>query len=113
MKRWSDTFRYFDLNEHHYAVNLHGEDTRSGFKHVAHVFEDGGYRFTSQCYYYNRTWERYQFETLLHKVIQTLTEYETRDYSKSKRGRKIIDCADIQTCKGILDGSIKEFKPLS
>ena len=46
------------------------EDTRSGFRHVARVMSNG--RETSakpvKICYYNRTWESFEFESVLHEL---------------------------------------------
>ena len=46
------------------------KDTRSGFKHVAHLFlGDNEVEETKVCYL-NRTWESYQYQTVIHKLIE-------------------------------------------
>jgi len=58
--------------------------TRNGFKHTA-TLSRNGYEYESvKCCYLNRTWERYQYETVLKnlfdKVKNNLTKYETRRF---------------------------------
>ena len=46
------------------------KNTRSGFKHVAHLFlGDNEVEETKVCYL-NRTWESYQYQTVIHKLIE-------------------------------------------
>lgn len=44
------------------------EDTRYGFRHVL----KDSYGIQCKVCYYNRTWERYQFQSLLRKAIKKL-----------------------------------------
>lgn len=41
---------------------------RSGFKHVATVMQGGRIILKDKIQYYNRTWESWQFESILGKV---------------------------------------------
>ena len=46
-------------------------DNRSGFVHEVDLFYSGGSVY-AKCQYYNRTWESYEFESVINKVIQKL-----------------------------------------
>ena len=41
---------------------------RGGFKHICNVFIDNIYRFSCQCLYVNRTWEEFDFQSVLRKA---------------------------------------------
>lgn len=61
--------RVFRLSNH-YEVVCTSEKTRSGFRHRAVLCKDRIYQvFKAKICYYNRTWERFQFESVLEKVI--------------------------------------------
>ena len=45
--------------------------TRYGFKHEATLFKDGREVDKAKCCYYNRTWERYEYQSVLIRVIET------------------------------------------
>ena len=47
------------------TVFAHSERTRYGFRHVATLYLDGVENARAVATYYNRTWERYTFETVL------------------------------------------------
>ena len=47
----------------------HTENTRYGFRHLCHDTDSG---ITEKCCYYNRTWERFDYETVLKKSIENL-----------------------------------------
>ena len=45
----------------------HTEKTRYGFRHVCDFRRPGEYSFTrAKCCYYNRTWESFRYESVLH-----------------------------------------------
>lgn len=49
------------------------ENTRYGFRHLCLNFDDLGYKkYTSKRCYYNRTWERFEYESVLEDAIETL-----------------------------------------
>ena len=43
--------------------------TRNGFRHLATLMIDGRERDTAKCCYLNRTWERYEFQSVLNKLV--------------------------------------------
>lgn len=45
---------------------------RDGFNHNCRVFRDGYLVTTKQCRYYNRTWESFDFESVLNKACAAL-----------------------------------------
>lgn len=46
-------------------------DNRSGFVHECDIFYDGGQVY-AKSQYYNRTWESYEFESVINKAIEKL-----------------------------------------
>lgn len=74
--------RFIDIYGNDKTFVCESEGTRNGFRHV---LKDG---FGIQCKvcYLNRTWERYQFQSLLQKAIKKL---------------KLIPQFDIETGKGL------------
>ena len=60
------------VNGNTYVINCYGQDTNYGFRHVA--FLERGYyeeQLAKACYY-NRTWERFTYETVLRNAIEKL-----------------------------------------
>lgn len=43
--------------------------TRSGFAHDTTLFIDGVETASATCYYYNRTWEAYRFQTVQKNAV--------------------------------------------
>lgn len=44
--------------------------TSYGFKHLATLFRDGSEIQDGKCTYQNRTWERYEFQSVLNDVVR-------------------------------------------
>lgn len=44
--------------------------TRNGFKHEAELFLNGAWVCSSKVCYLNRTWERFEFETVLNSILE-------------------------------------------
>lgn len=50
------------------------ENTRYGFRHLCKDTDDYGTNYTSKACYYNRTWERFEYETVLKSAIEQLPD---------------------------------------
>ena len=50
------------------TINCQCEDTRYGFRHTARIMRGGWITSDkmAKCCYYNRTWESFEFESVLH-----------------------------------------------
>lgn len=62
--------RQFTLSDK-YSVVCESSDTRNGFKHTATLLTNG--RDTGEsvkCNYLNRTWESYEYQSVLYKLIE-------------------------------------------
>jgi len=60
--------RIFSLNNE-YNIVCNWQNTRYGFRHIAVLHKNGFEIARAKCCYYNRTWESYEFETILLKII--------------------------------------------
>ena len=58
------SFNYWD----NITVRCESVGNRAGFKHIARVWQNGTILCTFTRQYYNRTWERWQFESILSTV---------------------------------------------
>lgn len=63
----------FKLDEHTEVVCEY-EKTRYGFRHIAVLLIDGREVERDKCCYYNRTWEGYEFQSVLIKVVNKATK---------------------------------------
>jgi hypothetical protein len=60
--------RIFNLDKE-YNIVCNSESTRYGFRHLATLHKNGFSIAKAKACYYNRTWERFEFETVILKVI--------------------------------------------
>lgn len=61
-------------------------DTRYGFKHVAKLFINGYEKDKAKVCYYNRTWEAYEFDTVIKMLLEKtdlLTDAEKTAFRKT------------------------------
>lgn len=65
--------RGFNLNKK-YNIVCNTADTRSGFKHIATLHSNGYSIGQAKINYYNRTWERFEFEDVLKKTVKSFFE---------------------------------------
>lgn len=72
------------------TILCESEDTRSGFRHVAHILRNGYERRKPvKICYLNRTWESFEFESVLHRLADVgegLTKEERTAILNIKRG---------------------------
>ena len=60
--------RIFNLDDV-YNVVCNWKKTRNGFKHIATLHKNGQSIFETKICYLNRTWERFEYESILLKVV--------------------------------------------
>jgi hypothetical protein len=61
-------FRTFELADG-VSVECFSQGTRYGFRHVAVLYKNGWESARSKACYYNRTWESYAYQSVVHAVI--------------------------------------------
>lgn len=82
--------RYFtleDTNTNKLSIKCWTEDTRYGFRHLAELRqtqEGEETRTNAKCTYYNRTWESYQYQSVLFNVIGKHFGKDTKNSDKYK-----------------------------
>ena len=75
----------FELDKE-FSVLCQYKKTRNGFKHTASIWKDGLMIFKTKECYLNRTWESYEYQSVLHKAI--------RAYFKGPEAEKYIKQED-------------------
>ena len=60
-----------------FSVVCNSEGTRYGFRHLASLCRDGAEVCKAKACYYNRTWESYTFQSVLHDVINKYFDKKT------------------------------------
>lgn len=92
---------YFEANGHHFEFVCTSRDTRNGFAHDTTLICNGGDwdNLSATCFYYNRTWERYCYQTVMQRVvgdeIERCIEAEREDFME-ERGYKRLTAARKQ-----------------
>ena len=51
--------------------------TRSGFMHETELYINSCHVMAARCYYINRTWERYSYQSVMLEAVHKLQEEET------------------------------------
>ena len=76
--RNKETFKA-TVNGKEYVINCYTQSTSYGFRHVA--FLDGAWGETqiAKATYYNRTWERFTYETVLRNAIKKLPKADQQE----------------------------------
>lgn len=79
--------RIFNLNKR-FNVVCNSEGTKYGFRHIAVLHSNGFEIARAKCCYYNRTWERFEFETVLLEVINK--NFKDKELLKFKKVIEIL-----------------------
>lgn len=81
----------FELAPHRIVV-CESQGTRYGFRHLASVFDNGREVGRAKACYYNRTWEAFEFQSVLHEAIDKAFDKKTAKRYKNKvDGKKRVD----------------------
>ena len=67
----------FNVNEH-LTISCRSESTRYGFRHLATLMRDGWAGPEAKECYYNRTWERYEFQTVIRGLASKVSAAEAQ-----------------------------------
>jgi len=67
--------KYFELEDNVY-IKCWAESTRSGFRHFAELKVDGESIAKVKVTYQNRTWEKYEFETAIERLMMVIDRPE-------------------------------------
>ena len=74
-----DGSRSFKINDHITIVARYG-DSRDGFNHFAKLYIDGKEVDSKKVHYLNRTWERYEFQSVMQELVN-----ESRELTPSQK----------------------------
>lgn len=86
-------------------------NTRNGFAHDCNLFVNGYNDFSATCYYLNRTWEKYRYQSVMRRAVANMREYYIdcikcgfmyeHDYSRLTAKRRIELNAVIDNHAGV------------
>lgn len=99
--------KIFKINKE-IEVVCRSERTRNGFRHLATLLIDGSERQNGKCCYLNRTWERYEFQSVLYEVVNKAFKNKIL----SEKDKKICD-AFIKEGKQAIEEINSQFKMIS
>ena len=86
--------------------------TRSGFQHETELYIDGRHVSAARCYYINRTWERYSYQSVMLQAVHNLQEEETnREKNRFRQQHNIKNI--MQRHKPALDEHLENSETLS
>lgn len=60
--------KHFDINSE-YHIECETQDTNYGFRHLAKLYKNYQEVASAKACYYNRTWERYTYQSVIHSLI--------------------------------------------
>lgn len=84
----------FKIGRHNIEFENYYLGTRNGFKHSTILYIDGYQLVSGTCYYINRTWERYNYQSSMLKAAYTLRKQLVADITKQYKeykGFKVIN----------------------
>ncbi len=83
----------------------------SGFMHETELFIDGWQAAAARCYYINRTWERYAYQSVMLEAVHKLQQQETE--REKNRFRQLHGIKNIMSRhKPALDEQLENSKDL-
>lgn len=96
-------FKKVTVNNYDCLFACESQNTRNGFKHVV-SFVDKGYEYKATCYYLNRTWEKYSYQSAMIKAVNEALlrvkiriEYELKERNGWKKiTAKRRDLIDVE-----------------
>ena len=72
-------------------VVCESQSTRNGFRHVATLMKNGHEVEKAKCCYLNRTWERYEFQSVLNKIVEQAFKNKTISEKEKKLCEEFIE----------------------
>lgn len=78
------------INDNQITFVNNSRSTRNGFAHDSELYINDNYKGKHSCYYLNRTWECYRYQTVMMGLVDNLIE-ERKNYIKAdyKRANNI------------------------
>lgn len=93
-----ETMIEFKVGDDKYTFVNRTESTSQGFAHVSQMFKNGSYKGHARIHYLNRTWESYQYQSVMrrnvsrlmdNRALDLLEEFKTRNnYSRMTEKRR-------------------------
>jgi len=84
----------FNHEGSHFSVFCRSEKTRYGFRHLAVLYQDSRAVGRTKACYYNRTWECYEFQSVIDRLLEAHFSAEVAAFFQKKaenEARGLID----------------------
>lgn len=100
-------------NEYEFVCSF--KSTRSGFNHDCTMFVNGRWEVETSCHYINRTWESYNYQTVMLRAVGIMMEEREeflKNRFKNENGYKQLTAKRKEEFQKILDADEKmmEYK---
>lgn len=99
-----------DHNGNEYEFICEWKNTRNGFKHECRLFVNGNFETVATFNYLNRTWESYQYQSVMLRAVSILldeyTEFLKRAF-KNDRGYDKMTKKRNEEFQALLDADEK------
>jgi hypothetical protein len=98
----SQPTREFNVNPK-IKMAAQSQRTQSGFRHVATLYLNGEEKESAKVTYQNRTWESYEFQTVLSKLVDTSTSLSNEEKIECKKylAKDHTDWSEFKTISSI------------
>lgn len=85
------------------SIKCSTQDTSYGFRHVADALVNGRYVAYAKCCYHNRTWESYEYQSVIKKIAESKDlAPEDRSAIAAYAAADHTDNSDLNTIAGIM-----------
>lgn len=88
MKKYSE--KTFKVNDN-ISIKCWHENTRYGFRHLAELYINGELVQKAKACYYNRTWESYEYQSVLKSALDKALKNKLLDYDTWLAAQKWAD----------------------
>lgn len=93
----------FKINEY-LEIECEWKKTRGGFKHTATLLLNGIKREEVKCCYLNRTWEKYEYQSVIHKLLEKSKILTSDEKNQIKSYLDGTDGYNGAGCRGDMEG---------
>ena len=83
------------------------QNTRYGFRHVATLYDKGREVATAKCCYYNRTWESFEYQSVLRNLLNKYSGLSKEDKAKFLENAQTIELENVNRQFGMLGAIMK------
>ena len=89
------------------CVECSYQKTRYGFKHTAVYYKDGLAMGTTKCCYYNRTWESFEYESVLKQALDKFSKRSKEDQKGIMESFRKADLQRVNASFGMIGAIAK------